>query len=72
MPAFWLTTEEGRKAFDEYRFAFRVKTEGEWRRERRARNAKREAMQFAIQMEALQMELILQELQLQEQEEPRG
>jgi len=65
MPAFWLTTDEGRKAFDEYRFAFYEKTEREWVREQATRNAKRETLRLAIELELLQQELDREGLELE-------
>lgn len=62
MPAFWLNTEEGRKAFDEYRFAHEEKVKQAWNRQQE-RIAK---TRFRIDMEQLQRELDLLELYQQE------
>jgi len=53
MPAFWLNTEEGRKAFDEYRFAYLDNLqETHDRFQERLKKAR-----FQIDMEQLQREL---------------
>lgn len=53
MPAFWLNTEEGRKAFDKYRFAYLDNLqETHDRFQERLKNAR-----FQIDMEQLQRDL---------------
>ena len=57
MPAFWLNTEEGRKAFDEYRFAYLDNLQETYDRFQERLKKSR----FHIDMEQLQHELDLLE-----------
>ena len=57
MPAFWLNTDEGRKAFDEYRFAYLDNLQETYDRFQERLKKSR----FHIDMEQLQHELDLLE-----------